>query len=119
MRNRSKSSATRVNRTVLASTISAVLGTAGVQQIQAQELEEVTVTGSRIVRRDLTSSSPILTVDTAQFEQSSTVGVESVLNSMPHFVPDETQFDTSSTEPGGFTTPGIATVNLRGLGPKL
>jgi outer membrane receptor protein involved in Fe transport len=103
---------------VLAAAISAVLAGGSMTGAVAQELEEVTVTGSRIVRRDLTSSSPIMTVDTEQFEQSSTVGVESVLNAMPHFVPEDTQFDTASTEPGGFTTPGIATVNLRGLGPN-
>lgn len=104
---------------LVASAVSAVVGTSVIETVNAQEaLEEVTVTGSRIVRRDLTSSSPILTVDTEQFEQSSTIGVESVLNAMPHFVPEDTQFDTSSTEPGGFTTPGIASVNLRGLGPN-
>ena len=104
---------------VLASAISAILGSGTVTTALAQdELEEITVTGSRIVRRDLTSSSPILTVETEAFEQSSTIGVESVLNAMPHFVPDVTQFDAGQTEPSGFVTPGIATVNLRGLGPN-
>ncbi|MGD8809683.1 MAG: TonB-dependent receptor plug domain-containing protein, partial [Gammaproteobacteria bacterium] len=104
---------------VLASAVSAVLGTSLIHSTAfAQDIEEITVTGSRIVRRDLVSASPIVTVETERFEQSSTVGVESVLNTMPQFVPDETQFDTSSTEPGGFSTPGIASVNLRGLGPN-
>ncbi|WP_428099901.1 TonB-dependent receptor plug domain-containing protein [Candidatus Rariloculus sp.] len=107
------------NLTVLASAISAVLGTVAVSPAAGQEvLEEVTVTGSRIVRRDLTSASPILSIETAQFEQSSTLAVESVLNAMPHFVPETTQFTTGQTEPSGFVTPGVASVNLRGLGPN-
>jgi len=110
----------RANMTMLASAISAVLGSGATHTAFSQEqvLEEVTVTGTRIVRRDLTSASPIVTVETEQFEQSSTIGVESVLNAMPHFVPGETQFDAGSTEPSGFVTPGISTVNLRGLGPN-
>jgi outer membrane receptor protein involved in Fe transport len=101
---------------VLASAVSAVLA-GGAHVARAQEpVDEVTVTGSRIVRRDLTAASPIVTVDTAQLENSSTIGVESVLNRQPQFVPAETQFDTSGTEVSAFATPGIASVNLRGLG---
>ncbi len=110
-----------VNRTLLASTISALM--AGVvpahaqqpQQPQTQPLEEITVTGSRIVRRDLDSSSPIMTVDTQRLENSSTLSIESVLNQMPQFVPDGTQFD-SAAQSSGAVTLGIASVNLRGIG---
>ena len=35
----------------------------------APVLEEVTVTGSRIRRKDLESSSPLVTIDSAQIEQ--------------------------------------------------
>ena len=82
------------------------------------EVDEITVTGSRIVRRDLTAASPIVTIDSTQLENSSSIGVESVLNRQPQFVPADTQFDTAGTEVSAFSTPGIATVNLRGLGPN-
>ena len=82
---------------------------------EGQGLEEVTVTGSRIVRRDLTAASPIMTMDRSSFEESSTVGLESVLNQMPQFVAAGDQF-TSGIESGATTTPGSATLNLRGLG---
>jgi pimeloyl-ACP methyl ester carboxylesterase len=39
-----------------------------------------------------------------------------VLNRQPQFVPGDTQFDTAGTEVSAFSTPGIASVNLRGLG---
>ncbi|HEY9181931.1 MAG TPA: TonB-dependent receptor plug domain-containing protein, partial [Gammaproteobacteria bacterium] len=111
-----------VNRTVLASTISALL--AGGSSAQAQEqqqqqqapVEEITVTGSRIVRRDLDAASPIVTVDTERLQNSSTISVESVLNQMPQFVPDNTQFDGGTNVASGAVTPGIASVNLRGIG---
>jgi outer membrane receptor protein involved in Fe transport len=83
----------------------------------AQEagLEEITVTGSRIVRRDLDAASPIMTVDTARLEQSSTLSIESVLNQMPQFVPTGTQF-VSGGQGSPTATLGIASVNLRGIG---
>jgi outer membrane receptor protein involved in Fe transport len=113
--NQTKRDATQqcVNLTVLASTISTLLASGAAQ---AQEgLEEITITGSRIVRRDLDASSPIVTIDTERLENSSTVSVESVLNQMPQFVPDNTQFDSANVGSGA-VVPGIATVNLRGIG---
>ncbi|NDG42809.1 MAG: TonB-dependent receptor, partial [Betaproteobacteria bacterium] len=80
-------------------------------------LEEVAITGSRIVRRDLTASSPIVTVNTQSLENSSTTAVESVLQQLPQFVPGGNQF-VSGAQAGAAQTPGIATLNLRGLGPN-
>ena len=106
-----------MNRTMLASTISALLaGGAGTAYAQDAGLEEITVTGSRIVRRDLDAASPIMTIDTERLENSSTLSIESVLNQMPQFVPDNTQFDGGTNVASGAVTPGIATVNLRGIG---
>jgi iron complex outermembrane receptor protein len=107
-----------LNRSVLASTISALLAGGAAAQAQAQDtaLEEITVTGSRIVRRDLEAASPIMTVDTQALENSSTMSIESVLNQMPQFVPDNTQFDGGTNVASGAVTPGIASVNLRGIG---
>jgi iron complex outermembrane recepter protein len=79
-------------------------------------LQEVTVTGSRIVRRDLEAASPVVTVENQVFEESSTLAVESVLNQLPQFVPANTQFNTADVFPSATTTPGISTVSLRGLG---
>src|SRR5690606_40796381 len=52
--------------TLLASTISAILSGGAAHRAGAQEagtVEEVVVTGSRIVRRDFEASTPIMTVD--------------------------------------------------------
>src|SRR5690348_12898939 len=121
MLNNSRAQVRLANRTVLASTISGLLAGVGTaqaqqqQQPQAQGLEEITVTGSRIVRRDLDAASPIMTVDSQRLENTSTLSIESVLNQMPQFVPDGTQFD-SGAQSSGAVTLGIASVNLRGIG---
>ena len=104
-----------VNRTVLASTISALLAGGGMAQAQETGLEEITVTGSRIVRRDLDAASPIVTIDAERLENSSTISIESVLNQMPQFVPEGTQFD-QGIQAGPTASLGIGSVNLRGIG---
>src|SRR5689334_3493937 len=81
-----------------------------------ESVQEVTVTGSRIVRRDLEAASPLVTVTDQTFEQNSTTAVESVLNKLPQYVPANTQFNTSDVFPSATSTPGISTISLRGLG---
>jgi outer membrane receptor protein involved in Fe transport len=103
---------------VLASAISAILGTGAAHSAFAQApTEEVVVTGSRIVRRDLDAPSPIMTVDTQRLEASSTLSVETVLNQMPQFTPAQSQFSAQGeiqTSPTGSL--GIGTINMRGVG---
>jgi iron complex outermembrane receptor protein len=116
----------------LASAVAVVLAGALPGATLAQDaLEEITVTGSRIVRRDLEANSPILTIDTGRFEETSTIGMESVLNQLPQFTPAVTQFNVGSEfgvagtsffseqlAVGATRTPGQATLSLRGLGPN-
>lgn len=75
----------------------------------AEDGELIVVTGSRIARRDLSSSSPIAVVSDEEFKLSGAVNVEQVLNVLPQVIPGTTSF---SNNPGG----GVATLNLRGLG---
>lgn len=71
---------------------------------------EIVVTGSRIARRDLVSSSPLTVVQDEEFKLSGTVNVEQVINTLPQVIPGTTGF---SNNPGG----GVSTLDLRGLGP--
>jgi outer membrane receptor protein involved in Fe transport len=80
----------------------------------------ILVTGSRIARRDYTATSPIVTVDAALLEQSSSINLEANLNKLPQLAPALTQFgppegrgDINST---ATNTPGATTVSLRQLG---
>jgi outer membrane receptor protein involved in Fe transport len=79
------------------------------QEGGAPEGNAIVVTGSRIQRRDLTSTSPLAVVSDEEFALSGAVNVEQVINTLPQVVPGLTSF---SNNPGN----GAATLNLRGLG---
>jgi outer membrane receptor protein involved in Fe transport len=85
-------------------------------QDEGQVSDEITVTGSRIARQDFTANSPITTVDEAAFQNTSTIGVEKVLNELPQFVPALSQFTTTDVQATATNTIGARTVSLRGLG---
>ena len=74
-------------------------------------IEEVTVTGSRIVRKDYSSSSPVVTTDVEEIREFGAVTVEQQLNVMPQF--QEGNTSTTNALGGGKG----ATLNLRALGP--
>ena len=76
----------------------------------------IVVTGSRIVKKDYSSNSPIVTVDKALLQNSSTSALESNLNKLPQFVPAQTPEGGADIQPTATNTPGAATVSLRGLG---
>lgn len=72
---------------------------------------DIVVTGSRIERPDLTSSSPVAVLTPTQLKQNNAVTVEQLLNANPQFVPAES---SSSNNPAN----GVATIDLRGLGSQ-
>lgn len=107
---------------LLASVITAgvaVIATPAMAQIGTPEAEaqtsggdsspDVVVTGSRIQRTDLTSTSPVTVVSDEEFKLTGAINVEQVLNTLPQVLPGLTGF---SNNPGN----GAATLNLRGLG---
>jgi iron complex outermembrane receptor protein len=80
-------------------------------------LEDMVVTGSRILRNNMESTSPIVTVDERLFDQSSTLSIETQLNKLPQFVPTMDLPTTGGDiQPTARNTPGEATISLRGLG---
>ena len=87
------------------------------QVVQAQTeteenlIEEVVVTGSRIRRKDYTSSSPVQTVNAETITLQGNMSTEQLLNKLPQVVPGVTN---TSNNPGD----GTATVDLRGLGAQ-
>ncbi len=82
-------------------------------------LEEVIITGSRILRRDFESNSPIITVDSGDFETQTGLNIESYLNQLPNYNPATTpttsQGDVQITP---VNSVGIASISLRGFGPN-
>lgn len=72
-------------------------------------LEEVVVTGSRIIRKDLTSTSPITVIDSSEITFTGTTRIEDLVSSLPQAFAAQ-----NSTVANGST--GTATVSLRHLG---
>jgi iron complex outermembrane receptor protein len=82
-------------------------------------LEEVTVTGSRIRRPNLTSASPLITIDSEAIEQRSGLNLESYLNLLPNYNPAQTPTtEAGDVQPSAVNTVGISTISLRGFGPN-
>ena len=74
-------------------------------------VEKVTVTGTRLQKKDFTAISPVTTVTSQTLEQTNTTSVEKLLNDLPSLVPGNT---ITSNNSGG---ENFATIDLRGLGP--
>ncbi len=73
--------------------------------------EEVVVTGTRIQRPGITSTSPITTVGRQELDFQQTPEVERVLKNLPSTLPGDGQNVNNGTA-------GVSTVNLRGLGAQ-
>ena len=79
------------------------------QETADPEIEEIVVTGSRIIRSDLNASSPLVQVDSVELELQGTVRVEDMLRNLPQvWSKQNTGMSNGST--------GTATVDLRNLG---
>ena len=96
---------------LLLSAITAASLTATAVPTYAQDSDDdtIVVTGSRIVKQDFISNSPVATVDAIQFERTGIINTEDLLNTLPQTVAGLT---STSNNPGN----GTATVDLRGLG---
>jgi outer membrane receptor protein involved in Fe transport len=83
-------------------------------------LEEVTVTGSRIRRRDLEASSPLVQVDAEQLEKRSGLNIESYLNQLPNYNPAAAPTTAANldVQASAVNSVGIASISLRGFGPN-
>ena len=72
---------------LMLSAISAAALAATAAPTYAQDSEDVVVvTGSRIVKQDFISNSPVATVEAIQFERTGVVNTENLLNTLPQTV---------------------------------
>jgi outer membrane receptor protein involved in Fe transport len=81
------------------------------QAQSAEPLDEVIVTGSRIRRPGLVSSSPINTIGVELIELQQEVAIEKVMRTMPFTIPGDGENVNNGTN-------GAATIDLRGLGQQ-
>ncbi|HNP63854.1 MAG TPA: TonB-dependent receptor [Woeseiaceae bacterium] len=97
----------------IAGAVASSLGSAPVafgQDDEAEKLEEITVTGSRIAKRDAIAESPIFTVDKSALQSSGYVTLDQYLNTLPQITPN---ISSQSNNP---SSGGRAFIDLRGLG---
>jgi len=73
------------------------------------KVQEFVVTGSRIPQPNLTSVSPVTTVNSQAIKLQGTTNVEDLINNLPQAFADFGQFESNGAS-------GTATVDLRGLG---
>lgn len=108
---RSSSSTSLLGRYLPALGICGLIMTATPSALAQEEgaVEEIVVTGSRLVRRDLDAPSPVVVLTAAQVQNAGNVTIEETLNEMPQLASD----NTSSVNSGGGS--GILTADLRGL----
>jgi iron complex outermembrane receptor protein len=87
------------------------------QDSGTQKAQTIVVTGSRIVRRDFSAQSPIVTLNAQDLQTTSSVGLEQALDKLPQFVAGANQVTGApNVQSTALSTPGASTLNLRGLG---
>ncbi|MFI4877975.1 MAG: TonB-dependent receptor plug domain-containing protein, partial [Steroidobacterales bacterium] len=80
-------------------------------------VEEVVVTGSRIAAPNEASTSPIQVVTSRELQQGGKTDVIDLINQLPQNF-QNAAVDFSNTSSGLSTPGGIATADLRGIGPQ-
>ena len=73
-------------------------------------IEEIVVTGSRLAKTDLTSTSPITVLGDEEINSRGISRIEDLVNTLPQALAGQSAFSGINA--------GIATVNLRGLGAE-
>ena len=76
-----------------------------------KKVERIEVTGSRIKRTDLETSSPIQITSAEEIKLSGFTKIEDLMNSLPQVEASETSFLANGSA-------GTATLDLRGLGSQ-
>jgi outer membrane receptor protein involved in Fe transport len=77
---------------------------------EREMIQEIVVTGTRIIRTDYVANSPLTSVTQEQIIANQDVTLDTFLNTLPQASPDGT---TTSNNPGNS---GQSTIDLRGLG---
>lgn len=104
-----------VNYVLLSSTVAVATST----QVRAAEenITEVVVTGSRIVQPNQVSTSPVQVVTSEDIKTGGKLDITDVLNDMPQINSNSLGQDLGNKTSGLTSAGGVATADLRGLGP--
>jgi iron complex outermembrane receptor protein len=84
----------------------------------AEALEEIIVTGSHIAAPNLKSTSPIQVVTAAEIKVTGKTDISDIINQLPQNFNNDLGQDLGNRTSGLITAGGVATADLRGLGPN-
>lgn len=84
----------------------------------AETLDEVIVTGSRIASPNATSTSPIQVVTRQDIQVSGKTDITDIISQLPQNFTNDLGQDLGNRTPGLSSAGGVATADLRGLGPQ-
>ncbi len=105
-------------RLAVAANAIAAIATSYVHAAEAGKIEEVVVTGSRIAVPNQTSTSPIVTVTAEDMKFGGRLDITDMLNQMPQINSNSLGQDLGNKTSGLTSAGGVATADLRGLGPN-
>ncbi len=88
------------------------------ESTDASALEEVVVTGSRIAAPNLKSASPIQVVTSKDIQTTGKTDISDIINQLPQNFNNDLGQDLGNRTSGLTTAGGVATADLRGLGPN-
>ena len=84
----------------------------------AEPLQEVIVTGTRIVTPNAVSTSPIASFNASDIQVTGKTDLSDILYQLPQILNNDVGQDFSNRTTGLSTPGGLSTVDLRGLGPN-
>ncbi len=87
-------------------------------EAEAAPVQEVVVTGSRIMAPNMTATSPIQVVTQTDIQQSGKTDISDIILQLPQNFDNGLGQDLGNRTSGLSTAGGVATADLRGLGPN-
>jgi iron complex outermembrane receptor protein len=85
---------------------------------QPAQLEEVVITGSRIASPNAVSASPIQVINSEEIHATGKTDISDIINQLPQIFNNDLGQDLGNRTSGLTTAGGVATADLRGLGPN-
>jgi len=104
-------------RILLAQTVPASAQQQVAAEAEPAPLQEITVTGSRIAAPNEVSTSPIQVISSQSIQVSGKTDITDIISQLPQIFTNDLGQDLGNGTSGLTTAGGVATVDLRGLGP--
>ena len=106
------------SRYLLAQAVPGPAQQAAAAQTETQPIQEIIVTGSRIASLNEVSTSPIQVISAKSIQVSGKTDITDIISQLPQILTNDLGQDLGNGTSGLNTAGGVATADLRGLGPN-